>query len=177
MSYLIIRRSSFLFRSAPIDERHPPSTLEFKKNESRFASVPLQGVVLLLSSACIKQDVSNLQGFHVSQLKKMSEDTAELSSTEWSHGRQIALSTTTNRVIGHRDHTMGHEMSLLYKLLRRLGEFSFQSSWLSILPLRFFVIFVPCFLPASLLSNLGMRFLLRGEDCNTLCYGDLNQVT
>jgi hypothetical protein len=30
-----------------------------------------------------------------------------------------------------------------------------------ILPLKFFVISVPCFLPTSLLSNLGMRFSLR----------------
>jgi hypothetical protein len=122
-----------------------------------------KGVVLLLSNADIEQDVPCLQGFHVSQLKKMSEDTAELSSTEWSHRRQIALSTTTNWVIDRRDHTIGHEMSRLYKLLRRLGEFPFQSSWLSILPLKFFVVSVPCFLPASLLTNLEMRFLLRGR--------------
>jgi hypothetical protein len=82
----------------------------------------------LLSSAYIKQDVQSLQGFHVSQLEKMSEDTAELSSTEWSHGRQITLSTTTNQVIDHQDHMMGHEMSQLYELLWRLGEFPFQSS-------------------------------------------------
>jgi hypothetical protein len=134
-----------------------------------------KGVVLLLSSAYIEQDVPSLQGFHVSQLEKMYEDTTELSSTEWSHGRRITLSTIINRVIGCRDHMMGHEMSRLYKLLWRLGEFPFQSSWLSILPLKFFVISAPCFLHASLLSNLGMRFSL-GGGCNTPCYGRLNQV-
>jgi hypothetical protein len=97
--------------------------------------------------------------------------------TKWSHGRQITLSTITHRVIDHRDHTMGHEMSQLYKLLWRLREFPFQSSWLSILPLKFFIVSVSCFLPAPLLSNLRMRFLLRGEGCNTPCYRNHNQVT
>jgi hypothetical protein len=93
----------------------------------------------------------------------MSKDTAELSSIEWSHGRQISLSTTTIRVIDRRDHTMGHEMSWLYELLQRLGEFPFQICWFSILPLKFFIVSFPCFLPTSLLSNLGMRFSLRGR--------------
>jgi hypothetical protein len=175
MSYLIIHRSSFLFRSAPIDERHPSSTLEFEKNESHFASVPLQPKEL---SYCCQMHISNkmFQGFHVSQLEKMSEDTAKLSSIEWSHRRQITLSTATNRVIGYRDHMMGHEMSRLYKLLRRWGEFPFQSSWPSILPLKFFVVSIPGFLLSSLLSNLGMRFSSRGENYNTPCYERLNQV-
>jgi hypothetical protein len=143
---------------------------------SCFSTSSTKGVVLLLSSAYSEQDVSSLQGFHVSQLEKMSEDIAELSSTEWSHGRQIALSTTTNRVIDHRDHTMRHEMSWLYKLLWRMGEFPFQSSWLSILPLKFFIVSVPCFLLASLLSNLRTRFLLSVEGCNTSCYDFANHL-
>jgi hypothetical protein len=136
-----------------------------------------KGVVLLLSSAYIEQDVPSLQGFHVSQLEKMSKDTTKLSSIEWSHGRQIALSITTNRVIDRQDHMMGREMSQLYKILWRLGAFPFQSSWLSIFPLKFFIVSVPCFLPTSLLSNLGTRFSLRGEGCNTSCYGNHNKVT
>jgi hypothetical protein len=158
MSYLIIHRSSFLFRSAPIFERHLPSTLEFEKNEACLASLPRQPKEL--SYYCqvhtsnkmfqVYKDVPSLQGFHVSQLEKMSEDTAKLSSKEWSHGRQITLSTTTNRVIDRWDHMMGHEMIWLYELLQRLGEFPFQLSWFSILPLKFLsYLFFTSFLPLS----------------------------
>jgi hypothetical protein len=170
MSYLIIHQSSFLFRSAPHWWETPALDLGIWKKwiTSYLGTTSTKRVVLLLSSVYIKQDVPSLQCFHVTQLEKMSEGTVELSSTEWSHGRQITLSTTTNRVINRRDHTMGHERSQLYKLLQRLGEFPFQPSWLSILPLKFFVVSVPCFLPVSLLSNLGMRFSLRGEGYNNL---------
>jgi hypothetical protein len=42
---------------------------------------------------------------------------------------------------------------------------------------KVFVRSVPCFLPAPLLgSNLGMRFLLRGEGCNALCYNFPNYL-
>jgi hypothetical protein len=36
---------------------------------------------------------------------------------------------------------------------------------------KVFIVSIPCFLPATILgSNLRMRFLLRGEGCNTPCY-------
>jgi hypothetical protein len=72
MLYLIIHRSSFLLRSAPMDERHPPSTLEFEKKwiTSGLSTSSTKGVDLLLSSAYIEQDVPSLQYFHVSQLER-----------------------------------------------------------------------------------------------------------
>jgi hypothetical protein len=42
------------------------------------------------------------------------------------------------------------------------GRDPIPTSWLSTLPLKFFIVSVPCFLLASLLSNLRTRFLLRG---------------
>jgi hypothetical protein len=57
-------------------------------------------------SAYTEQDVPSLQWFHVPQLKKLYEGATELSSIEWSHWSQIALSATTNRVIDHSDHTI-----------------------------------------------------------------------
>jgi hypothetical protein len=175
---MIIRRSSFLFRSGPIHERHPPSALEFEKKWIMFclSTSSTKGVVLLLSSAYTEQDVSSLQCFHVSRLEKLYEGTAELSYIEWFHWSQITLHRTSNRVIDRRNPTIGHKTGGLYKLLQRLREYPFQSYWLSILPVKVFVTFVPYFLAFPLLSNLRTRFSLRGEGCNTPCYGILKHL-
>jgi hypothetical protein len=128
-----------------------------------------KGVALLLSNAYTERDVWKLQCFHVSRLENMPKGTAELSSIEWSHWSRIALSTTSNRVIDHRDHMMGHKTIRLHKLHQRPREFSFQSSWIPILPVKVFIVFVRSFLVAPpLLSKSRMRFLLRGRVV-TLC--------
>jgi hypothetical protein len=143
---------------------------------SCFSTSSTKGVALLLSSAYTEQDVPTLQFFHVSQLKKLYEGAVEPSSIEWSHWSQIVLSATSNWVIDRSDHTIGHKMGRLYKLHQRLREFSYQSSWLSILLVKHFVISVPCFLAAPLFSNLRTRFLLKGEGCNTPCYETRNYL-
>jgi hypothetical protein len=136
----------------------------------------IKGVVLLLSSTYTECDVPSLQCFHVSQLKKTSESTAELSSTEWSHWSQIALSTTSNRVIDRRDHIVRHKMIRPYKLHRRLRGSSFQSPRLHILPVKVFIIFVHIALVAPLLSKSQDEISFNGEGCNTLCYRNLKSL-
>jgi hypothetical protein len=125
---------------APLMRDTIPQTLEFKKGESRLSFVSLQPKEL--SYYCqvhIPNEMVQVYNvFMVSRLEKMFEGTVELSSTEWSHWSQIALSTTSNQVIDHREHMMGHKTTRLYKLHRRPRDLSFQSSWLPILPVKVF---------------------------------------
>jgi hypothetical protein len=62
-----------------------------------------------------------------------------------------------------------HNMGRLYKLRWRLREFSFESSWLSILPVKHFIVSVLASLMPHSFQILRW-FLLRGEGCNTPCY-------
>jgi hypothetical protein len=145
MSYLIIHESSFLFKNAPIDERHQTLTLDFEKSESCLASVPLQPREL---SYCCHVHIPN-------KMVQVVMFTCILTrEVVWRHHRAVVNRvvpldsdhpTHNNQPIDSRwDHMIGHKTGRLYKLLGRLREFSFQSSWLSILLVKVFIVFVPC---------------------------------
>jgi hypothetical protein len=113
-------------------------------------------------------------------------------------GRRCPLSTTSlqevildsehlTELLGQEDRVMKHSSILQWchvahswkgKSHGRLRSLSsFQLSRYSISFLLFGQCIVHRFLCSPSYRNLRMRFLLRGEGCNTPCYGKLNQST
>jgi hypothetical protein len=112
MSYLIIHRSSFLFRSAPLMRDTCPRHWNLRKMNHILPQYLFNKRSWPTAVKCISR--TRCSKFTRIPCIPTREDVwwhYRVVIKEWSHRRQITLSTTTNRVIDHRDHTMGHEMS------------------------------------------------------------------
>jgi hypothetical protein len=165
MSYLIIHRSSFLFRS-------PPWTTDTKARHWNLRKVNHVLPRYLFNQRSCPTSFKCLYQIRCSKFTMFPCILTQ--EVVWRHHRAVV-----NRVVPlESDHPIHNNQpnDRPYKLLQRLREFPFESSWLFILPMKVFVISVPCFLVAPIVSNLGMRFLLKVESCNTQCYGILNSL-